>query len=219
MDPQQQFFQALSALREGNLQRCEDICELLLGLNPREVNTLRLRAQVWERRGEHERAAAGFEAVLAITPDFAHAWADLGKAQFALDQLDNSEKSLRRALQLDGKLKGPSKLLEKVLQAQGKTEQSGDLEKVNRQADELKSKVVEASALFRSGDRAASEALCQEVLVQDTDNAGAKELMIEHALDSGRARYAEQLAAVSRCTVSPRSACRSPGSGRACAAH
>ena len=55
MDPQQQFFQALSALREGNLQRCEDICELLLGLNPREVNTLRLRAQVWERRGEHER--------------------------------------------------------------------------------------------------------------------------------------------------------------------
>ena len=194
MDPQQQFFQALSALREGNLQRCEDICELLLGLNPREVNTLRLRAQVWERRGEHERAAAGFEAVLAITPDFAHAWADLGKAQFALDQLGNSEKSLRRALQLDGKLKGPSKLLEKVLQAQGKTEQSGDLEKVNRQADELKSKVVEAGALFRSGDRAASEALCQEVLVQDTDNAGAKELMIEHALDSGRARYAEQLA-------------------------
>ena len=194
MDPQQQFFQALSALREGDLQRCEDICELLLDLNPREVNTLRLRAQVWQRRGEHERAAGGFETVLAITPDFAHAWADLGKAQFALKQLGSSEKSLRRALHLDEKLKGPSKLLAKVLQAQGKTELSGDLERVNREADELKIKVVEAGALFRSGDRAASEALCQEVLVEDADNVGAKELMIEHALDSGRARYAEQLA-------------------------
>ena len=51
MDPQQQFFQALSALRAGDLAQCEKICDSLLALNSREVNTLRLRAQVWQRRG------------------------------------------------------------------------------------------------------------------------------------------------------------------------
>jgi len=41
MDPQQQFFQALSALRAGDLDSCESICKTLLSINPREVNTLR----------------------------------------------------------------------------------------------------------------------------------------------------------------------------------
>ena len=194
MDPQQQFFKALSALREGDLQRCEAICETLLALNSREVNTLRLRAQVWERRDKPERAAKGFQEVLAITPDFAHAWADLGRVQLALQQYQSAEKSLRRALSLDGKLKAPRKLLEKVLLAQGKTDQSAEVEALNRRSDELKDKVVEASRLLKAGDRAASEKLCQEVLAVDRDNVGAKELMIDHALDSGRARWAEEMA-------------------------
>ena len=58
MDPQQQFFQALSALRSGDLDRCETICASLLAINPREVNTLRLRGQLLERRGEMAAAAA-----------------------------------------------------------------------------------------------------------------------------------------------------------------
>ena len=193
MDPQQQFFKALSALREGDLQRCEAICETLLKLNPREVNSLRLRAQVWERRGDLERAASGFEAVLAITPDFAHACADLGRVQLALEQYQSAEQSLRRALSLDDRLKAPRRLLEKVLLAQGKTDQSAQIAALNRQSEELKNKVIEASSLLKAGDRAGSEKLCQEVLAVDPDNVGAKELMIDHALDSGRARWAEEL--------------------------
>jgi len=193
MDPQQQFFKALSALREGDLQRCEAICETLLKLNPREVNSLRLRAQVWERRGDLELAASGFEAVLAITPDFAHACADLGRVQLALEQYHSAEQSLRRALSLDDRLKAPRRLLEKVLLAQGKTDQSAQIAALNRQSEELKNKVIEASSLLKAGDRAGSEKLCQEVLAVDPDNVGAKELMIDHALDSGRARWAEEL--------------------------
>jgi len=60
MDPQQQFFKALAAMREGDLEGCESICQRLLGINPKEVNTLRLQAQVWHKRGELERAEAGF---------------------------------------------------------------------------------------------------------------------------------------------------------------
>ena len=160
MDPQQQFFKALSALREGDLQRCEAICETLLKLNPREVNSLRLRAQVWERRGDLERAASGFEAVLAITPDFAHACADLGRVQLALEQYHSAEQSLRRALSLDDRLKAPRRLLEKVLLAQGKTDQSAQIAALNRQSEELKNKVIEASSLLKAGDRAGSEKLC-----------------------------------------------------------
>ena len=44
MDPQQQFFKALAALREGDLEGCESICQHLLRINPKEVNTLRLQA-------------------------------------------------------------------------------------------------------------------------------------------------------------------------------
>ena len=194
MDPQQQFFQALSAMRGGDLDRCAQLCETLLGLNPREVNTLRLQAQVWERRGELSRAVAGFEAALKVAPDFAHAWADLAKVQFSLEQYPQSEQSARRALALDPKLKGPSRLLEKVLQQQGKTEQVAAVEAVNRQANELKEKVQQARTLAQKGEMSACETLCTEILAQDADNVGAKELMIERALETGRARWAEELA-------------------------
>ena len=86
MDPQQQFFKALSALREGNLESCALICEQLLDINPQEVNTLRLQAQVWQKRGELQRASDGFKRVLKIADDFAHAWADLGRVQISLKQ-------------------------------------------------------------------------------------------------------------------------------------
>ena len=194
MDPQQQFFQALEALRNHDLDRCEQICGRLLTLNPREVNTLRLRAQLFERRGELEKAAAGFEEAVAIAPDFAHAWSDLGKVQLALEQFAASEKSLRRAMSLDPKLKAPSKLLEKLLQQLGNQEQLADVEAINRRRDEIKNLVLEAKALAKAEDWAACETLCNDILTQDADNVGAKELLIQRALDTGRARWAEALA-------------------------
>jgi tetratricopeptide (TPR) repeat protein len=194
MDPQQQFFQALSALRAGDLAQCEKICDSLLALNSREVNTLRLRAQVWQRRGELARAATGFQAAIAIAADFAHAWADLGRVQYDLGQLAEAEHSLRRAIALDSKLKGPSKLLETLLHDLGKTDQSDQLAAVNRQRTALKDKVVQAFKLYTEGDPAAAEALCREVLAVDADHVGAKELLIERAMDTDRAAWAEELA-------------------------
>ena len=194
MDPQQQFFQALDALRKNDLDRCEQICERLLALNSREVNTLRLRGQVFERRGDLDAAAAGFEAAIAIAPDFAHAWSDLGKVQFALEQYESCEKSLRRAIQLDSKLKGPSRLLEKLLQTRGSAKQLADIETVNRQREKTRDNVMEAGTLAKAGDWVACEELCKKILAEDEDNAGAKELMIERALETGRARWAEELA-------------------------
>ena len=194
MDPQQQFFQALEALRNNDLDRCEQICERLLALNSREVNTLRLRAQVYERRGELQKAAAGFEQAITIAPDFAHAWSDLGKVQLAQQQFAASEKSLRRAMSLDPKLKAPSKLLEKLLHQLGNQDQLADVEAINRRSDDIKSLVLEAKALAKAEDWDACETLCNDILAQDADNVGAKELMIQRALDTGRARWAEALA-------------------------
>jgi tetratricopeptide (TPR) repeat protein len=197
MDPQQQFFKALAALREGNLEGCESICQRLLAVNPKEVNTLRLQAQVWHRRGELARAEAGFKAALGIADDFAHAWADLGKVQSALENYPSAEQSLRRALQLNGSLKVASKLLAEVLEKQGKTAQSAAVERVNQQHQILKNKVVEAYRLSSEAagignDRA--EALCREVLQADPEHVGAKEFLINRALETGRARWAEELA-------------------------
>lgn len=194
MDPQQQFFQALTALREGKLDRCEELCERLLTISPREVNALRLRAQIWERRGDLIKAEQGFTATISIAPDFAHAWADLGKVQYGLKQYEASESSLRRALSLDGKLKGPSKLLSLVLKELGKADQSKTLDSINQKRSELKEQVHEAYRMAVAGNLAAAESQCRQVLKQDPDNVGAKEFLIERALESGRARWAEELA-------------------------
>jgi len=194
MDPQQQFFKALSALREGNLESCALICEQLLGINPQEVNTLRLQAQVWQKRGELQRASDGFKRVLEIADDFAHAWADLGRVQISLKQYDLAEQSLRRALQLDSKLKGPSKLLAQVLDLQGKAEQSVEVQRVNQQHSALEAQVVQAYNLFNENNLEEAESLCREVLNIDSDHVGAKEFLINRALESGRARWAEELA-------------------------
>ena len=194
MDPQQQFFKALSALREGNLESCALICEQLLDINPQEVNTLRLQAQVWQKRGELQRASDGFKRVLKIADDFAHAWADLGRVQISLKQYDLAEQSLRRALQLDSKLKGPSKLLAQVLDLQGKAEQSVEVQRVNQKHSKLEAQVVQAYNLYNENNLEEAESLCREVLNIDSDHVGAKEFLINRALESGRARWAEELA-------------------------
>jgi len=195
MDPQQQFFKALAALREGDLEGCESICQRLLAINPREVNTLRLQAQVWHKRGELPRAEAGFKAALSIANDFAHAWADLGKVQFDLENYPSSEQSLKRALKLNPSLKVANKLLAQVLEQQGKVNQSAAVQQVNQQHQLLKNKVVEAYRLAsedKEPDRA--ETLCKEVLQADAEHVGAKEFLINRALETGRARWAEELA-------------------------
>jgi len=197
MDPQQQFFKALAALREGDLESCESICQRLLAINPREVNTLRLQAQVWHKRGELARAEAGFKAALSIANDFAHAWADLGKVQFSLEKNLLAEQSLRRALQLNSALKGASKLLAEVLEKQGKTTQSAVVKQVNQQHQILKEKVFEAYRLSTGAaeDKGPErgETLCKEVLQADPEHVGAKEFLINRALETGRARWAEEL--------------------------
>ena len=197
MDPQQQFFKALAALREGDLESCESICQRLLAINPREVNTLRLQAQVWHKRGELARAEAGFKSALIIANDFAHAWADLGKVQFSLEKNLLAEQSLRRALQLNSALKGASKLLAEVLEKQGKTTQSAVVKQVNQQHQILKEKVFEAYRLSTGAaeDKGPErgETLCKEVLQADPEHVGAKEFLINRALETGRARWAEEL--------------------------
>ena len=201
MDPQQQFFKALAALRQGDLEGCESICQHLLRINPKEVNSLRLQAQVWHKRGELERAESGFKAALSIANDFAHAWADLGKVQFSLEKYPLAEQSLRRALQLNSTLKAANKLLAEVLEKQGKTTQSAAVKQVNQQHRLLKEKVIEAYRLSAGRDEVAQEngpergeALCKEVLQVDPEHVGAKEFLINRALESGRARWAEELA-------------------------
>ena len=144
MDPQQQFFKALAALREGDLEGCESRCQRLLAINPKEVNTLRLQAQVWHRRGELARAETGFKGALSIASDFAHAWADLGKVQYDLENYASAEQSLKRALKLNPTLKAANKLLAEVLEKQGKITQSAAVDWVNQQHQVLKEKVIEA---------------------------------------------------------------------------
>ena len=90
-----------------------------------------MRAQLWQHRGDLPKAEQGFKAALSIADDFAHAWADLGKVQYELKQYEVAEVSLRRALALDGKLKGHSKLLALVLKELGKGAQSKVLDSIN----------------------------------------------------------------------------------------
>jgi predicted Zn-dependent protease len=111
-----------------------------------------------------------------------------------MEQYESCEKSLRRAIQLDSKLKGPGRLLEKLLQTRGSGQELADIEAVNRQREKTRDNVIEAGALAKAGDWVACEELCKKILAEDKDNAGAKELMIERALETGRARWAEELA-------------------------
>ena len=140
-------------------------------------------------------AQAGFKAALSIASDFAHAWADLGKVQFDLENYPSSEQSLKRALKLNPSLKVANKLLAQVLEQQGKVNQSAAVQQVNQQHQLLKNKVVEAYRLAsedKEPDRA--ETLCKEVLQADAEHVGAKEFLINRALETGRARWAEELA-------------------------
>ena len=121
--------------------------------------------------------------------------------QFSLEKYPLAEQSLRRALQLNSTLKAANKLLAEVLEKQGKTTQSAGVKQVNQQHRLLKEKVIEAYRLSAGRDEAAQkngpergEALCKEVLQVDPEHVGAKEFLINRALESGRARWAEELA-------------------------
>ena len=120
------------------------------------------------------------------------------KCNFPLRNIPLAEQSLRRALQLNATLKAASKLLAEVLEKQGKTTQSAAVKQVNQQHQILKEKVVEAyrlchgEATRRKGPER-GEALCKEVLQVDPEHVGAKEFLINRALETGRARWAEEL--------------------------
>jgi len=193
-NPRELFFQALNALKANDLQRCETLCHGLLKLNDREVNTLRLLGQVEHSKKNLLEAERRFKQAIDIANDYGPAYVDLGKLYVEQKRFAEAELALKKALSIDPGLKAGRNLLEQLLEKMGKEEESTHHAEINQKRKNLKKDVIEASKLFAEDKGKEAEKICLEVLKIDPANIGAKELLINHAMDTNRGRWAEQLA-------------------------
>ena len=191
--PREKFFKALNALKMNELDRCEVLCRELLGLNAKEVNSLRLLGQVKHRQGELEAAERYFRQVIDIAKDYPQAHADLGRIQFENQQFAQAEKSLKRAIEIDPGLKSARNLLERVLAEIGKLDEQAHHAEINQRRRALKAELANAVALMKQDKAEEAEKICLSVLKTDPNSVGAKELLINRAMDTNRASWAEQL--------------------------
>ena len=193
-NPREAFFQALNALKANDLSRSESLCRELLALNNREVNTLRLLGQIEHRKGNLTEAEELFKQVLSIASDYPQAHADLGRLYSEQERFSEAEQYLKQALKIDPKLKAARNLLERVLAESGKSDEQAHHAEINQQRQQLKKDVIKAVALVKEGKAEEAEKLCRMVLDKDPTNIGAKEILINQAIETNRATWAERLA-------------------------
>lgn len=193
MNPREVFFKALELVKQGHYTQAQPLCEKLLSINPKEVNTLRLLGQIQHRQGQLGQAEQRFRAAITIAPDYAHAFMDLGLVQLDRDELAGAEVSLQKALALDDKLLPAQRALHDVLLAQGKTDAAKIIAETLSQRDAISSVVIQAYEHFRSAQFDEMERLCQKILSQDPSNIPTLRLLADYANRDSNPLRAERL--------------------------
>ena len=190
-NPRESFFKALKLYKADQLDAAEAICIALLQINPKEVNTLRLYGQTQLGKGRVDEAENAFSTAIAIAPDYAHAYMDLGALQLQQGKLSAAEKNLRKAIELNSKLHWAARKLQEVLTAQEKLDEAAELDTRLSERDRLAQLVSAAADQFEQRQYPEFEKTTTEVLQIDPDNIAILMLLGEYAVSEMKAGRAE----------------------------
>lgn len=102
-DAETQFHVARLQERNGKLGKALELYSDLQQRDPDNPKVYHRMATVSSQRGDHEAAVRYFRQALEHAPDDTDILADLGYELFLTDELDKSERVLRRAVQMDPK--------------------------------------------------------------------------------------------------------------------
>jgi hypothetical protein len=93
--------QAQALHREGRLDDARTLCEKLLRQVPGRFEALSLLALIAAQQGDFERAIVAYDRVIAVKPDFAHAYSNRGASFAALNRSDEALASFDQAIAID----------------------------------------------------------------------------------------------------------------------
>ena len=192
-NPREIFFQALNYMKTGDLEACEERCLKLIAINPSDVNALRLLGQVEHAGGELDKAEKLFLECIRLTPDYAHAYMDLGKLLRQKGRLNEAIISLKKALSLDAKLKSINGLLSEIMTELGSYDEQKYFSEESSRSKKLNLQVKEAADLMVQGASQDAENLCRKVLNENPGHLRAKMLLANIAFESNRYDMAEKL--------------------------
>jgi tetratricopeptide (TPR) repeat protein len=113
---------ALAAFRAGEYEKAVTIASAVPEADPARVKALYVVGEAELARKRWDDAAKAFEAVLASKKDSVPALTGLGRAQAGRGERDASEKTLRRACELDAKDPLPRRALGETLLAADRTD-------------------------------------------------------------------------------------------------
>lgn len=181
INPREVYFQALNLYQQGNVDRAEQLCQKLLQVNAREVNSARLYGQILFRKGQLQQAQQILLQVLKDAPDYAHAYVDLARVMREEGELAESETYLIKAISLDRSLHGAKRLLHDVLIEQGKNNDAEGLAEELKERNKISEKVKIAIKLLQEKDYEKLERVGAEVLAQDPGNLAIMRILADYA--------------------------------------
>jgi len=197
-NPREQFLRALQAMQQGRLAEATALVDSLLRLNPREVNSLRLRGQCHLAQGRVDTAIESFQQAVNIADDYAEAWADLGRAYQQLDETVLAEQHYRRALAINPKLGAAARPLRNLLELRGETQAAEALAVALPNRRQRAATLRELRPLLSDNanrtDQQRGEQLALAAIQADPLNQSLAALLFKRALATNRASWAEQIA-------------------------
>lgn len=151
-----------------------------LGMKQEAVENFQLAlTELAKEKPDNAKAIAALEACVAVEPEFAEAFYNLGILMMRLDDAEGAEPHLRKAREIDPDIVDYTVALARSLAVQGKVEQAEPLflEVVARSPDNLDAKNNLAVLALQRGDQEKSLEYLQEILREDDNNVAALKTM------------------------------------------
>lgn len=105
---------AENSLRNGDIEGALESINALIGYYPDDVNFLFIRAQIFERDQDHEKALEDYLKVAELEQNSAEVWFRTGRAAYNSGKIAEAKKYLQRALEIEPGFHKARKLLEQL---------------------------------------------------------------------------------------------------------
>jgi Tfp pilus assembly protein PilF len=101
MDTEQSIRAAQEQYQAGNLEGAEDICGAILGARPDNAEALHLLGLIFNKRGDHDRAAKNIRKAIKANPNDADAYYDLANVLQDKGQITSAITNYKKAVKLN----------------------------------------------------------------------------------------------------------------------
>jgi tetratricopeptide (TPR) repeat protein len=178
----------------GELPKAQSMYQQILNTDPNQPDALHLLGVIAHQGGKSDIAVELIRKAIAIKPDYAEAYCNLGNALKELDQLEETEKSYRRSIELNPHFAHAHSNLGVLLQETGRMKGA---EQSCRRALELNPEFFDAqnnlsSILIETGRLEEAEQSCRRTLQLNPNFAHAHSNLGVVLLETGRLEEAER---------------------------